>query len=118
MDKDNGQEMMDAIYNRLSEQYVATHGEVSVAADMLLQKAAYLEWLHHKAAQHLNDKGLRERYQVSTYQTGERENKSLGQMIKLQAQQARLLKELHLLPTKRAAPVDEGDDDEQDISDY
>ena len=108
------------IRDRLIKQYEAAHGEVTDAARLLLDKAAYLELLADEAERELNERGLRESYPISTYRNGSRENKSLGMLLKIQTQQARLLRELRLLPGGRKAAADEADDDEpsDDIGDY
>jgi hypothetical protein len=110
-------ETMAGAYAKLREQFEAVHGEMTAAAEGLLQKAAYLEGLHQLAVQELTGKGLREKYMVSSFTAGTRENKALGQLIKIQTQQARLLKELKLLPdTPRNAKAKE--DEPEDINDY
>ena len=108
------------IKDRLIKQYEAAHGEVTDAARLLLDKAAYLELLADEAERELNERGLRESYPISTYRNGSRENKSLGMLLKIQTQQARLLRELRLLPGGRKSAADEADDDEpsDDIGDY
>lgn len=108
------------IRDRLIKQYEGIHGEVTDAARLLLDKAAYLELLADEAERELNERGLRESYPISTYRNGSRENKSLGMLLKIQTQQARLLRELRLLPGGRKSAADEADDDEpsDDIGDY
>ena len=108
------------IRDRLLRQYEAAHGEVTDAARLLLDKAAYLELLADEAERELNERGLRESYPISTYRNGSRENKSLGMLLKIQTQQAKLLRELRLLPGGRKSAADEADDDEpsDDIGDY
>ena len=108
------------IRDRLVKQYEGIHGEVTDAARLLLDKAAYLELLADEAERELNERGLRESYPISTYRNGSRENKSLGMLLKIQTQQAKLLRELRLLPGGRKAATDEADDDEpsDDIGDY
>lgn len=114
-----GNETMKAAYEKLLAQFEAAHGPVTEAADSLLLKLGYLEALHQQAVADLQFKGLREKYQVSSFSSGTRENKALGQMMKIQAQQVKLLKELKLLPGGRTEPREDRDDgSEQDIDDY
>lgn len=108
---------MRATYDRLRQQYEEAHGPVTAASDGLLEKAAYLEGLHDLAVKELAGKGLREKYMVSSFATGTRENKALGQLMKIQTQQTRLLKELKLLPGARASKEAQ-DDEPEDINDY
>ena len=98
------------IRERLVKQYEGIHGEVTDAARLLLDKAAYLDLLADEAGRELNDRGLRESYAISTYRTGSRENKSLEMLLKIQTQQAKLLRELRLLPGGRKSAADEADD--------
>lgn len=114
-----GDAEMKAVYDGLHAQFESAHGPVTEAADGLLLKLAYLEALHRLAVAELQGKGLREKYSVSSFTSGTRENKALGQMMKIQAQQTRLLKELRLLPAARVAPKEDRDDDARhDIDDY
>jgi len=110
-------EAMKAVYKGLRAQFEAAQGPVTEAADSLLLKYAYLEALHSLAVKEINGKGLREKYMVSSWTSGTRENKALGQMMKIQTQQTRLLKELKMLPTARAQKEDR-DDAEDDIDNY
>ena len=98
------------IRERLVKQYEGIHGEVTDAARLLLDKAAYLDLLADEAGRDLNDRGLRESYAISTYRNGSRENKSLEMLLKIQTQQAKLLRELRLLPGGRKSAADEADD--------
>ena len=98
------------IRERLVKQYEGIHGEVTDAARLLLDKAAYLDLLADEAGRELNDRGLRESYAISTYRNGSRENKSLEMLLKIQTQQAKLLRELRLLPGGRKSAADEADD--------
>lgn len=106
------------IYDGLAAQYQAAHGDLTPASTLLLEKAAYNEYLHDQAVRQLDDKGLREKYPVSAYRQGERENKALGQMIKLQAAQTKLLRELKLLPGRAASAEEDEDENAQAINDY
>ena len=106
------------VRKKLIAQYNEKHGEVTDAAMLLIEKAAYLEALHEEAQGRLESKGLQEKYAVSTYRSGERENKSLGQMLKIEAAQAKLLRELKLLPGNRATASEEVDDGDDDIDNY
>lgn len=113
-----GNEKTKAVYDRLCEQFTQAHGEVSPAADALILKAAYLEGLHDDAVAALNKDGLREKYPVSNYRTGTRENKALGMLLKIEGQQAKLLRDLKLLPGARGAPKEEPEDEADDIDNY
>lgn len=108
------------VQDRLVRQYEAEHGEVTDAALLLIDEAAYLEVLLEEARSGLTEGGLRESYPVSTYRNGSRENRNLGMLLKLQSQQAKLLRELRLLPGGRKGKADgpEGDEPDDDISDY
>ena len=64
------------IRDRQLRQYEGIHGEVTDAACLLLDKAAYLELLADEAGRELNERGLRESYPISTYRNGSREIKS------------------------------------------
>lgn len=120
--KDAEDTRLKAVYDSLAGQYTAAHGEVTPAAQTLLEKAAYLEMLHEKAQRDLEEGGLRESYAISTYRNGTRESKALGMLIKIANQQTKLLRELRLLPGGRKQADNEdpdGDDEpEHDIDDY
>lgn len=108
------------VLERLVKQFEQTHGEVSDAARLLLEEAAYLEVIAGEAKAGIAELGLRESYAISTYRNGSRENKNLGMLLKIQSQQAKLLRELRLLPGGRKAAPEDADDDEpaDDIGDY
>lgn len=115
------QEIQDAsaaMYARLRAQYEGAHGEVTPAADELLQKIAYLEKLAMQAKDELDSDGLRESYAVSNYRSASRENKALGMLLKIEAQQSKLLKDLKLLPGGRQAKDEPDDDPDEDIDNY
>lgn len=111
-------EKSKAAYEELLKQYEAAHGPVTPAADCLILKVVYLEGLHDQAVGEITDKGLREQYKVSTYQSGTRENKALILAMKLQTQQSRLLKDLKLLPGAKVTAPETEDDGAHDINDY
>lgn len=112
-----GNEKMKAVFERLLLQYETAHGPVTEAAEGLLLKIAYLELLHDQAITDLGY-GLREKYMVSSFTSGTRENKALGQLMKIQTQQTRLLKELKMLPGAKATGHGSQDDELDDIDDY
>lgn len=111
-----------AYYERIAEQYRQTHGELTPAADGVIQTAALLEMLKEKARADIASKGLRETVRNGR-QAFLRENKSLGQLLKLSTSQAALLQTLKLLPSRRTAPKDEDEDEEDgdpadELNDY
>lgn len=102
----------------LTEAYEIKHGRLpDAAAQSVLEKAAYLETLIVQANESLDAKGLREEYPFSSRKSGTRENKALGQYLKLTAQQTKLLRELRLLPGSRAARSAD-DEPDNDLDDY
>ena len=102
----------------IREQYRRTHGEVTAAAEELIEMLCQLDVLHREAVKDLEAMGLREPYNVTKYNKGTRENKALGPLLKIQTQKARLLRELRLLPGSRKGADREDEDVEDDELDH
>lgn len=108
----------------LSRQYEAVNGEISPAAQTLLDAFHRLELLRLEADESLESKGLKDTY-YNGRQTLTRENKAFTQLCKAVAAQTKLMQALKLLPGGRRAAhendEDEDGDDEAaggDINDY
>lgn len=102
----------------LCEQFELSHGPITPAAQGVIDKVCYLEQLYLEAKASTDKQGLREPYNVSRYQKGSRENKSFPQLLKIQSQQAKLLRELRLLPGSRKAAPEETEDPDDELDDY
>lgn len=112
---------MQELKERLMDECARVHGEngVTFSLELLVDKYIYLETLVRQARNELDESGIREKYSVSKYQTGRRENKAIGVLVKLEAQQTKILRELKLLPGGRGKTEDELDKyDEGSIDDY
>ncbi len=99
-------------YDRIVAQFEATHGALTEAAKGMIERAARLELLAAKASGDLDAKGLKETVRNGR-QAFLRENKSLGQYLKIIGQQTSLLQALKLLPGRRSGSSS-GDDDDED----
>ena len=103
-------------YDRMVEQFKATHGELTAAADVVIRRAAQLELLVTKAMDDIDAKGLRETVRNGK-QTFQRDNKSLMQLLKITGQQTSLLQAVKLLPSRRPSFSPDGDNEDGDEED-